>query len=171
MIELQVDYEAIRELLLEMGEEFEACGFSKVLEDFEGSGNIGKAVASPRDAKAIYIIHTYMKSIAKSLLAEEALLKKQLQRAPYLRGNPQFEKSVKCVLEAKKSLDETFQQLKECVREPDVMDRERGNSAIVRTVKAAAVPLPAASPKVQPALLRGSASQRALAARALPPRR
>lgn len=121
MFDLEVDYECVKELLIEMAEEFDVLGYSKMLEDFEGSGQIGKAVQNPRDMRALRIIQEYMKSIGKALLVEEASLIQQLKGAPYLKGNPQFSKKCQNVLVAKKSLEETFQDLKKCFKEPDVV--------------------------------------------------
>ena len=120
MFELEVDYECVRELLIEMAEEFDACGYPKVLEDFEGTGRIGRAVQKPRDEDAIRVIHVYLKGIGKELLAEEASLVQKLKQAPQLKNNPQFKDACRCVLEAKKYLEETFQSLKKCFREPPV---------------------------------------------------
>lgn len=120
MFDLEVDYEGARELLIEMAEEFDNLGFTKVLEDFEGSGRIGKAVANPRDAQAVKIITLYMKGIAKELLVEEADLMRKVQQAPYLKDNPQFKQSCQIVLQAKRCLEETFQELKKCFKEPEL---------------------------------------------------
>lgn len=118
MFELEVDYECVRELLIEMAEEFDVYGYSKVLEDFEGSGRIGRAVQKPRDESAIRIIHIYMKGLGKELLAEEGELIQKVKASPGLRQNPQFQARCKSVVLAKKSLEETFQNLKKCFQEP-----------------------------------------------------
>lgn len=123
MFELEVDYECVRELLIEMAEEFDVYGYSKVLEDFEGSGRIGRAVMKPRDESALRIIHIYMKGLGKELLAEEGELIQKVKGAPGLRQNPQFQARCKSVVLAKKSLEETFQSLKKCFKEPPVSQK------------------------------------------------
>lgn len=118
MFELEVDYECVRELLIEMAEEFDLLGYPKVLEDFEGSGRIGRAVMQPRDESAVKVIHIYMKGLGKELLAEEASLLQKIKTSPGLKQNPQFQQQCKSVILAKKSLEETFQSLKKCFVEP-----------------------------------------------------
>jgi len=143
MFDMEVDYECVRELLIEMAEDFDMLGYSKVLEDFEGSGRIGRAVQKPRDENAIRIIHVYMKSIGKELLAEEAELIEKIKKAPYLKQNPQFKEQCKSVLVAKKQLEETFQELKKCFKEPVVEKKVSSNKPSVnRTASLKALPAP-----------------------------
>lgn len=143
MFDLEVDYEGARELLIEMAEEFDNLGFTKVLEDFEGSGRIGKAVANPRDVQAVKVITMYMKGIAKELLAEEADLLRKVQQAPYLKENPQFKQACQVVIQAKRCLEETFQELKKCFKEPELAKplSPQGRPAM----------MPAAQPRMMPA--------------------
>ena len=143
MFDLEVDYECVKELLVEMAEEFDILGYPKVLEDFEGSGQIGKAVHSPRDERAIRVIHTYMKGIAKELLSEEAMLVGQLKKAPYLKGNPQFSKKCQNVLMSKKILEETFQDLKKCFQEPEVLKGKAATSQAMMPTRKPVKALPA----------------------------
>lgn len=137
MFELEVDYECVRELLIEMAEEFDVLGYSKVLEDFEGSGRIGRAVMKPRDESAVKVIHIYMKGLGKELLAEEAALVKKIKASPGLRQNPQFQEQCKAVLLAKKSLEETFQSLKKCFVEPPVSQKSAAVSRSLSPMKPA----------------------------------
>ena len=143
MFEMEVDYECVRELLIEMAEEFDVLGYSKVLEDFEGSGRIGRAVQKPRDESAVRVIHLYMKGLGKELLAEEQALIQKVKQAPYLKQNPQFMGQCKAVIVAKKALEDTFQDLKKCFREPPVSPK--GASPQVQAVKRGgmkALPMP-----------------------------
>jgi hypothetical protein len=144
MFDLEVDYEAVRELLIEMAEDFDTLGYNKVLEDFEGSGRIGKAVANPRDSQAVQVITLYMKGIAKELLSEEAALVKKVQQAPYLKENPQFKQACAVVLQAKNCLEETFQELKKCFKEPELA------KPLARNQMPAPRPAPALAPAAMP---------------------
>ena len=125
MFELSVDYESVRELLIDMAEEFEMLGYPKVLEDFEGSGRIGRAVAKPRTEDEIQVIHVYMKGLGKELLAEENALLAKVKQSPYLKENPQFKQACTSVLRAKQELEETFQNLKKCFVEPPRSEKSK----------------------------------------------
>lgn len=64
------DHEQIREIMHRLGDIFDLLGYSKVLEDIEGSGAIGKAVQNPRTVPALKAIDEYLKGIGQELLAE-----------------------------------------------------------------------------------------------------
>ena len=150
MFEMEVDYECVRELLIEMAEDFDMLGYSKVLEDFEGSGRIGRAVQKPRDENALRIIHLYMKGIGKELLAEEAELVQKIKKAPYLKQNPQFKEQCKSVLVAKKQLEETFQELKRCFQEPVLEKKVTSNKTVSKNMSSLkALPAPSRMQRVR----------------------
>jgi len=98
----EVDYELIRETMVQLGERMETLGFPKVLEDVEGSGKIGKCVRDPRDTERVLFIVKYLKGLGKDLLQEEQELIQKGQVDPAL-------------LQAKAALEETYQTLKLCI--------------------------------------------------------
>lgn len=64
------DTEKIREVMHRYGDVMEQQGYRKILEDIEGQGAIGKAVASPRTERALKVIQLFLQSIAKELQKE-----------------------------------------------------------------------------------------------------
>ena len=102
MNDYEVDYELIRETMIQLGERMETLGFPKVLEDVEGAGKIGKCVRDPRDTERVLFIVKYLKSLGQDLLEEERELIQQGQVDP-------------AIPQAKKALEEAYQTLKLCI--------------------------------------------------------
>jgi len=98
----EVDYELIRETMVQLGERMEALGFPKILEDVEGSGKIGKCVRDPRDTERVLFIVKYLKSVGRDLLEEEQELIQQGRIDPAIQ-------------QAKAALEEAYQTLKLCI--------------------------------------------------------
>jgi hypothetical protein len=99
-----LDAEQIRETLVALGEALARVGFEKPLADIEGNGKLGNAVRDPRDADSLRIIHTYLKGLARELLAEETQYKAQYGHAS------------KEIVAAKRWLDEAWQHFKAAVQ-------------------------------------------------------
>jgi hypothetical protein len=102
MNDYEVDYELIRETMVQFGERMESLGFPKILEDVEGAGKVGKCVRDPRDTERVLFIVKYLKGVGKDLLEEERELIQQGQIDP-------------AIPQAKKALEECYQTLKLCV--------------------------------------------------------
>lgn len=112
-----IDYEMIRETLVEMGEKFHKLGFPKVLSDIEGSGAIGEAVADSRDPKNRKLITVFMRDIARDLVREQQALKRHatVTEGRTMFPNPKLANAYVAVLQAKKVLDETWAQVRQAV--------------------------------------------------------
>lgn len=67
MHNMNADHEKIREVMIRFGEILDAQGYPKVLEDIEGQGAIGKAVANPRSLQSLKVIDKFLKDIGKEL--------------------------------------------------------------------------------------------------------
>lgn len=102
MNDYEVDYELIRETMVQFGERMEALGFSKILEDVEGAGKIGKCVRDPRDTERVMFIIKYLKTLGQDLIEEERELIQKGQIDP-------------AIPQAKAALEECYQTLKLCV--------------------------------------------------------
>ena len=99
MNDYEVDYELIRETLVQLGERMEALGFPQVLEDVEGSGKLGRCVRDPRDTERVLVIVKYLKKLAQDLLEEERELSQQGKIDP-------------AIAQAKAALEEAYQTMK-----------------------------------------------------------
>jgi hypothetical protein len=64
------DHEGIREVMQRYGDIMDRCGYSKVLEDIEGDGAIGRAVRRPDNVKALVAIERFLRDLANLLQAE-----------------------------------------------------------------------------------------------------
>lgn len=102
MNDYEVDYELIRETMVQFGERMEALGFPKILEDVEGTGKIGKCVRDPRDTDRVLFIVKYLKGVGQDLLEEERELIQQGQIDP-------------AIPQAKAAIEECYQTLKLCI--------------------------------------------------------
>jgi hypothetical protein len=102
MNDYEVDYELIRETMVQFGERMETLGFPKVLEDVEGAGKIGKCVRDPRDTERVMFVIKYLKDLGQDLLEEERELIQKGQIDP-------------AIAQAKAALEECYQTLKLCV--------------------------------------------------------
>ena len=102
MNDYEVDYELIRETMVQFGERMETLGFPKVLEDVEGAGKIGKCVRDPRDTERVMFVIKYLKDLGQDLLEEERELIQRGQIDP-------------AIAQAKAALEECYQTLKLCV--------------------------------------------------------
>lgn len=102
MNDYEVDYELIRETMVQFGERMETLGFPKVLEDVEGAGKIGKCIRDPRDTERVVFIVKYLKSLGQDLLEEERELIQKGKIDP-------------AIAQAKAALEECYQTLKLCV--------------------------------------------------------
>ena len=116
-----VDYERIHELLVELGEDFDKLGFSKVLEDIEGTGRIGVASRSPQDRTSRRLIGVFLKDIARELVREQSDLRKIAQVQGQHVTFPQTQEGIKAaktyvnVLRAKQLLDATWSSMREAI--------------------------------------------------------
>jgi hypothetical protein len=102
MNDYEVDYELIRETMVQFGERMESLGFPKILEDVEGSGKIGKCVRDPRDTERVMLLVKYLKGLGQDLIEEERELIQRGQIDP-------------AIAQAKAALEECYQTLKLCV--------------------------------------------------------
>jgi hypothetical protein len=98
----EVDYELIRETLVQFGERMEALGFPKILEDIEGTGKVGKCARDPRDTERIATLIKYLKGLGADLVQEERALLARGQMDP-------------AIMQAKQALEECYQTMKLCV--------------------------------------------------------
>lgn len=93
-----IDYEGIRETLLDLGDELDRLGYDWFRDGVEGGGRVGRAVQSPRGKEEIMLIREFMLRAArrfKELYAQDP-------KNPHL-------------VEAMKLLDQAWQDFKECL--------------------------------------------------------
>lgn len=69
---VSVDYERIREIMTELGEDLDVLGMTAPLEEITGEGRLGRAVRNPRTKGDLLVIDAYIKELAKELLKEKA---------------------------------------------------------------------------------------------------
>lgn len=62
-----IDYEGIRETLLELGDDLYSLGFPWFLDGLEGNNRIGRALQNPRSKDEILLLRAYMISAARVL--------------------------------------------------------------------------------------------------------
>ena len=153
MNDYEVDYELIRETLVQLGERMEALGFPQVLEDVEGSGKLGRCVRDPRDTERVLVIVKYLKKLAQDLLDEERELSQQGKIDP-------------AIAQAKAALEEAYQTMKLGIvdtKGPNSSDQRAAQSQAAKRVQPT---MRVATPQVRHALPAPQAIQLQAAAQA-----
>jgi len=150
----EVDYELIRETLVQLGERMEALGFPQLLEDVEGSGKLGRCVRDPRDTERVLVIVKYLKKLAQDLLDEEQDLLKKGKVDPALA-------------QAKAALEEAYQTMKICIVDTKGPGQDSGQRAAqMKAAKRVQPTMRVAPPQVRHALPAPQAIQLQAAAQA-----